>query len=67
MFGNNNQQIKRFPKAFQKGTEENNKVSAVMNAAGIAAGIILGAVQLFRGACDADQAIAQWQARPRRK
>ena len=66
MFDNQQQQIKRFPKAFQKGTEENNKMNAIMNAAGIAAGIVLAAVQLFRGACDADQAIAQWQARPRK-
>lgn len=66
MFGNNNQPIKRLPKAFQKGTPENQKVSTLMNAAGVAAGIILGAVQLFRGACDADQAWVQWQARPRK-
>ena len=58
--------IKRLPKAFQKGTKENQQLSAIMNAAGVAAGIILGAVQLFRGACDADQAWAQWQARPRK-
>ena len=66
MFGNQQKPIKRLPKAFQKGSPENKKVSAIMNAAGVAAGIILGAVQIFRGACDADQALAQWQASPRK-
>ena len=37
------------PKAFQKGTESNQKINTVLSGLGLFAGIILGVIQAFKG------------------